>query len=202
MDTPPPSVASPEPRRQAILAAGFEAFRRYGYRRTSMEDIAHEAGMSRAALYLHYRNKQDIFRSLVQDYFDATEARMAAVLSSGVKPKQALTAAFAAKLGPEMEALFNSPHGAELIDANISTAGDIIATGEARLVALLADWLKRESAARRITLTAGDGDGDAEALAQTMISALGGLKVPGVRFDALRASAQRLALLFARGLKA
>jgi len=203
MDSSTASVTSTkgaDPRCQAILAAGFEAFRRYGYRRTSMEDIAQEAGVSRAALYLHYRNKQDIFRSLVQAYFEHTEQRMQAVLSSGAKPKAALLAAFSAKLGPEMEALLNSAHGAELLDANFSAAGDIVAAGEARLIATLADWLRREAEAKRITLTAANGD--AEALAATMIAALGGLKTPGVSFDGLRASAQRLALLFARGLKA
>jgi AcrR family transcriptional regulator len=67
-----------DPRRQAILKAAFDAFCSYGFRRTSMEDIARGANMSRAALYLHYRNKEDIFRSLAQFYYDDAVAQVRA----------------------------------------------------------------------------------------------------------------------------
>ena len=50
--------------RERILSAAFTLFGRYGFKRTSMEDIASEAGLSRAALYLQFRNKEDIFRDL------------------------------------------------------------------------------------------------------------------------------------------
>src|SRR5581483_4919217 len=59
---PRPRSTSPD----AILAAAFARFTHYGFRRTSMEDIADEAGVSRAALYLHFRNKEELFRSLSQ----------------------------------------------------------------------------------------------------------------------------------------
>ena len=67
-----PSVNPSQPlpdRQDAILDAAFHAFATYGYRRTAMDDIARGAGMSRTALYLHYRNKEDIFRSLALRYF-------------------------------------------------------------------------------------------------------------------------------------
>ena len=56
--------------RERILGAAFVRFARYGFRRTSMEDIAGEAGVSRAALYLQFRNKEEIFKSLAQDLQD------------------------------------------------------------------------------------------------------------------------------------
>ena len=50
--------------RARILGAAFTLFGRYGFKRASMEDIASEAGLSRTALYLQFRNKEEIFREL------------------------------------------------------------------------------------------------------------------------------------------
>lgn len=187
-----------DPRSAAILGAAVEVFARYGFKRTSMEDIARAAGMSRAALYLHYRNKQDIFRSLVRGYFDLAEARLQAALKPGLAPALALEAAFSAKLGPEMASLIDSPHGEELMDANCVTAADLVAAGEARLGGLIAAWLQAEAAAGRLTLAAFDDD--AAALAQAMVAALGGLKHQCRSYEALRLGMGRLARLFGRGL--
>ena len=48
--------ASPDPEREAILASAFTQFSRYGFRRTSMVDIAKETGTSRASLYSYFAN--------------------------------------------------------------------------------------------------------------------------------------------------
>lgn len=58
------------------MMAAFETFRAYGFRRTSMEDIAKAAGMSRAALYLHFRNKEDIQRSMTVAYYDSVASKV------------------------------------------------------------------------------------------------------------------------------
>ena len=186
-----------DPRRASIMAAATECFARYGFKRTSMEDIAKAAGMSRPALYQHYRNKQDIFRSLVIWYFEATMARVAAALTPGLDPEQALAAVFAAKMGPDMKLLFDSPHGEELLDANFSTPADIAGKREAEIARLIAEWLAAEAEAGRIRLP----DGDAAASAQILVAALGGLKTPGTSFDEICARLNRLATLFGRGLR-
>ena len=187
-----------DPRSAAILEAAVEVFARYGFKRTSMEDIARAAGVSRAALYLRYRNKQDIFRSLVQGYFELADVRLRAALQPGLAPELALDAAFCAKLGPEMMPLIDSPHGEELMDANFATAADLVAAGEARLGGLIAAWLEAEAAAGRLTLA--PFDGDAGALAQSMVAALSGLKHQCRSYEALRIGMGRLARLFGRGL--
>src|SRR5690606_37864829 len=68
--------------RERILGAAFVRFARYGFRRTSMEDIAAEAGVSRAALYLQFRNKEEIFKSLAQDLQDRALARAGEALAA------------------------------------------------------------------------------------------------------------------------
>lgn len=187
-----------DPRRKAILKAAFEAFSTYGYRRTSMEDIARASGMSRAALYLHYRNKEDIFRSLAQFYYDDAVAQVRAVLARDLPLQETLTLAFEAQTGQIFEALLSSPHGDELLDTKYASSADIAQAGEAELVAVYAGWLDLQASTGRATLAVAGGD--ATALAATMMAALHGLKAPMPAPAAYRAAAALLAAVFARAL--
>jgi AcrR family transcriptional regulator len=54
-------VAIPESDlRERIVAAAFALFQRYGYTKTTMAEIAEDAGMSAANLYRYFDHKQDI----------------------------------------------------------------------------------------------------------------------------------------------
>lgn len=189
-------LIDPDPRRAAILGAAFETFCRYGFRRTAMEDIARAADLSRAALYLHFASKSDIYRSLIRSYFTVTEGRARAALRPGMDPEAALLAFISAKAGPEVEAMFASPHGQELLDANIATSADIVHEGEGRIAGILADWLQAEAVAGRIALPQ-----PADAVATALVGALAGLKTPAAGLAAYRASAALLAALIGRGLR-
>lgn len=191
-------IPGTDPKRQAILGSAFEAFRLYGFKRTSMEDIARGAGMSRAALYLHYRNKEDIFRSLAQGYYDSAAEQVAAVLTQPGPAGEVLERAFHTQAGPVFEALLSSPHGQELLDTKYAHTEDIVAMGEARLAGIYADWLERQARAGNVDLS-GFG-GQAVPLARTMLSALHGVKtsLPGVA--EYKASISRLAAMFGKAL--
>jgi AcrR family transcriptional regulator len=49
-------------KRQLILDAGLIQFAQFGLRKTSMQDIAEQAGISRASVYSYFKNKDEIFR--------------------------------------------------------------------------------------------------------------------------------------------
>jgi len=51
-------------RREALLNAAQIVFFDKGFERTSMDDIASKAGFSRALLYVYFKDKKDIYRSL------------------------------------------------------------------------------------------------------------------------------------------
>jgi len=51
-----------------VLEAAASVFFRYGYRRTTMGDLAQAAGISRPALYLRYCNKERIFEAVVRRF--------------------------------------------------------------------------------------------------------------------------------------
>src|SRR4029077_8026342 len=47
--------------RERILVAAIQRFSKFGYRRTSINDVAKEAGLARATVYLYWRRKEDLF---------------------------------------------------------------------------------------------------------------------------------------------
>jgi len=56
-------------RRAEILEAAKSCFLRYGYGKTSLDDIAKEAGLSRPLLYRKYANKEAIFSAVYDAVF-------------------------------------------------------------------------------------------------------------------------------------
>ncbi|MFY9396794.1 MAG: TetR/AcrR family transcriptional regulator [Desulfomonilia bacterium] len=48
-----------------IYEAALRVFARYGYRRTRVEDIADELGMTKGNLYLYVKNKRDLYEKAV-----------------------------------------------------------------------------------------------------------------------------------------
>lgn len=52
-------------RRERLLAAAGALFVRWGFDKTSMDDIAREAGISKGAVYLEFPNKEALFKAVV-----------------------------------------------------------------------------------------------------------------------------------------
>lgn len=169
-------------------------FAQYGFKRTSMADIAEASDMSRAALYQHYRNKEDIFRSIAASFFAAAQVQMAQALAApDAPPEEQLAAAFAAKDGTLMEMVLSSPHGGELLDTGFSVSADIVAAGERAMTALLADWFAGQELP--------PGLGPAPELATTVMAALKGLKASAQNYAAYRAGQMRLARMIGLALR-
>jgi AcrR family transcriptional regulator len=53
-----------------VLETALTVFTRHGFRKTSIEDIAKAAGISRQGIYFHFKNKDEIFRASVQKSLD------------------------------------------------------------------------------------------------------------------------------------
>jgi AcrR family transcriptional regulator len=186
-----------DPRDTAILAAAFEVFANYGFRRAAMADIAARAGMSRPALYLRFSGKEQIFKRLATLHLARAEAGAAAALAAPGAPDAVLGQFFAAIDGEVVEAMLSSPHGAELLDAKPSVAAEIAAAGEARMVTLLAGWIARGQAEGWLSGSLPDAPPD---IAATILAAKFGLKSPGVTLAGYKAGTRRLASLFGRAL--
>jgi len=59
------SKSANEEREQRILDAAADLFVHYGYDKTTVDDIAREAGVSKGAIYLHFKSKDALFEGLL-----------------------------------------------------------------------------------------------------------------------------------------
>lgn len=84
-------------RRGQVESAAFELLREHGYRKTSMLLIAKRAQASNQTLYAWYGNKQQLFRSIIEDNGRAVREHLEHALREGDDPLQAL-----AELGPTL----------------------------------------------------------------------------------------------------
>ncbi|MGB6357080.1 MAG: helix-turn-helix domain-containing protein, partial [Steroidobacteraceae bacterium] len=80
------SVPEAEPtdtRQSALLDAAVGVFARYGFRKTSMEEVARAAGVSRQGLYLQFANKEELFRKALEHSLSSQLNEAIAALSQG-----------------------------------------------------------------------------------------------------------------------
>ncbi|MEV5646747.1 TetR/AcrR family transcriptional regulator [Nocardia sp. NPDC052254] len=73
-------------RREQVLAAALDTFVRYGYRKTSMEQIARAATISRPGLYLLFGSKQELFAAAVIGDLDRSLAAATLALADPDRP--------------------------------------------------------------------------------------------------------------------
>jgi len=53
------------------IAGAFEKhFRQYGFKKTTVDEVAAEMGVSKKTIYRHFRSKEDIFRYLIRNIAD------------------------------------------------------------------------------------------------------------------------------------
>jgi AcrR family transcriptional regulator len=64
-------MREPSDTRSRIQAIALELFIEQGYEATSLREIAERLGVTKAALYYHFKTKEDIVASLVQDRIEA-----------------------------------------------------------------------------------------------------------------------------------
>lgn len=169
---------------QRILDAALAVFCRYGYRKTSMLDIAQAADMSRAALYLHFKNKEDVFRAGSERAHASVMAQVAAALAQSVPVFTRIETALLAFQQGLMADISASAHGQELFDVNMTLAADITLSARASLAASLAGALEQAEAAGDIALRRVDAT--AAQVAALLVASMDGIKHTQGGGEALR----------------
>ena len=72
--------------KQIILEEALNLFSRKGYESTSVADIAQAVGIQAAALYKHYKNKQDIFDAILHEMIERYERYTNTIQLNGSEP--------------------------------------------------------------------------------------------------------------------
>jgi AcrR family transcriptional regulator len=115
--------------RDRILDAAMLVFRRQGFRRSSIEQAAEAAGLTRQALYHHFKSKEALFRAVIErlyeEAFAAETAAAAAVEKAGGGLADILVASVTAKLRQMAFSLDGSPHVEELFSEHLAQARDL-----------------------------------------------------------------------------
>jgi AcrR family transcriptional regulator len=178
MDTPPntPETDSREAERRArILDGAITVFLAYGYQRTTMDDIARAAEMSRPALYLQFRNKADIYRAITTDMIGWSADTVQQALDEPGPLVDRLRGALERGVFALHDRIGSSPHAAAILDMKSSLAGDLIAEWKTRLCRSFAAAIAREAESRGVDL--GARDLSAEILASLLLDGIEGIKM-------------------------
>ncbi|MGI9354816.1 MAG: TetR/AcrR family transcriptional regulator [Rhizobiaceae bacterium] len=154
-------------RRDTILRAAYEVFAQYGFRRTSMDDIAKAAGVSRPTLYMSFANKREIFRGIVEAHIMHVSRELDALLArEDLSTDELLHEMFATALIEPHRLLEDMPHGEELLGIKTEIASD-----------LFIHWETCTRAAYHRALARIHDPGRAELLAKVISLAISGMKV-------------------------
>jgi AcrR family transcriptional regulator len=81
MSAAPKRRLTAEERRTGILDAALAVFSRRGYHAASIDDIATEAGVSKALIYEHFASKQELYADLIARNARELTQRVAGALS-------------------------------------------------------------------------------------------------------------------------
>lgn len=176
-------------RRDAILDAAARVFLRYGFKKTSMDDLARAAGLSRQGLYLHFETKEAIFGATTLRIVAQSRARHRAALDrDDLDVEGRLLGAFESIHGDAVEG-GHGEHLDELLEAAASLVGPRVHELETELVAAVAAILTRAGVVARYR-----GAGvSARDLAEHLYSTSCGLK-SSARTRAVYRARMRLAL--------
>ena len=125
----------------AIVIAALELFTRYGYRKTSIDDIAQAAQVAKRTVYLHFENKAAVFLAILEYLGDHVRQRCAAAEHAGGTAVDRLTGLLDAYVGTGFELFSKSEHMPELEETFSKLARTKLAAlnmeYEARLAAFL-----------------------------------------------------------------
>ncbi|WP_435810937.1 TetR/AcrR family transcriptional regulator [Streptomyces olivaceus] len=160
----PPSTAADPDRRTMVLDSAMVTFARFGYRKTSMEEVARAAHISRPGLYFLFSSKETLFRAAATQALERDIAAVERVLAAPGRPLQErLVEAFDQWAGRYIGPLARDI--AVVIEDNPGLLGEIAETTPRRFEQLITEAIAAES-----------GPATAPRVAQTLISTSIGLK--------------------------
>ncbi|GET32837.1 hypothetical protein PbJCM13498_17000 [Prolixibacter bellariivorans] len=76
--------------RENILTIAQEIFSKYGYKKTTLDDIANAVRKGKSSLYYYFSSKEDLFQEVVQKEADILRAELSKVLMKNISPEEKL----------------------------------------------------------------------------------------------------------------
>lgn len=157
---------------EQIAEAALRLFARYGYKRSSMDDIAKEAGLAKATLYLHFKGKDEVFRAMLYLLGRRVEARCREVMTMKAPFPERLSALLQGHFGLAYASFGTGEHLPELKAVMASIAGPELQAFEQIFIGFAKRLFAEAEAAGEIAL-ARSGLGLDELIASLIFAAAG-----------------------------
>jgi AcrR family transcriptional regulator len=155
-------------KQDAIVAAATRLFSHYGYRKTTVDLIAHEAEVAKPTLYAHFGDKEAIFVAVCQHVVDGILATAETELEHDDVVDR-IAGVVSAKFTRVFELIDSSPHARELLESQDAQAKEVVAKADVAFSKLLTEALR--SAFRRGELVAERTEPRPAKLAQLLLQA-------------------------------
>jgi AcrR family transcriptional regulator len=84
------STAQTDGMRSTIIEAARELFARFGYKKTTLDDIAHSLGKGKSSLYYYFKNKEEIFQAVVDWEEEILFSRLKGIVNSSLPADEKL----------------------------------------------------------------------------------------------------------------
>ena len=137
-----------------IIEAATSVFLRYGFRRSTMGDLAEAAGISRPSLYLRFCNKEKLFEAVLQEVATRTLDEIRAGLAQQETPSEQLRFAFECWAVKPFKLMQGSPDARDLTSCSLAFAEPVKSQSMTAFEALLVPILQRLPGFRGQTETA------------------------------------------------
>ncbi len=139
----PPAPTAAAPLAEQILDAASRRFRRFGPRKTTMAEVAREAGCSRATLYAHFPGKRAVYSGLLaretEEFLAELESVVASRTSAAHKLRDVMEATV--RIYAQRPLLVGAVAGDEDMALD-SIAGPLVEAHQRRVVGMLASVLR------------------------------------------------------------
>jgi len=127
---------------EEVVTAATQVFFRYGFKRTTMGDLAEAAHMSRPALYLVFPSKEELFTAVIARLLAASLAEIRAGVARLATPLEQLVLAFDVWSVRPFELVLSSPDARDLYESSYVFASDVMTRSADAFVAIVAGVLE------------------------------------------------------------
>ena len=135
-----------EDTREKILVAAIQRFSKFGYRRTSIDDVAEEAGLARATVYLYWRKKEDLFVAGLERFNSHSWNLAETAAANKGSAAERIRGMVLAQYGATSDIVHGTASGHELFEANLRLGRAVVEQclrhGEKLLTGLLQQGMR------------------------------------------------------------
>jgi AcrR family transcriptional regulator len=138
-----PGRTKSEDTREKILVAAIQRFSNFGYRRTSINDVAEGAGLARATVYLYWKSKEDLFIAGLERFHVHSQALAEKGAATEGTAAERIQAMIMAQYGATSDIVHGTASGHEVFEATLKLGSDLVEQCLRRGEEILMDLLQQ-----------------------------------------------------------